>query len=196
MIVFWHNRRVTDLKPLKFHIALLRSAVLTLFLFTSVAGAGAKPAEIHRLSEDLTPTGAERAGNAAGTIPEWTGGITQPPEGYQPGDHHPDPFAGESPVFRIDQNNYLEHVAHLSEGQVAMLKRYPDWFMDVYPSHRSAALPQRVYEKTAENGATGILSADGDAVLNVAEGLPFPFPETGQELIWNHRLRYKGTGPW
>jgi hypothetical protein len=169
-------------------------AVLALCLCTSTASAGARPDEIHRLAEDLTPTGAERAGNAAGTIPEWTGGITQPPEGYQPGDHHPDPFAGESPLFRIGRNNYEEHVAYLSEGQLAMLKRYPDWFMDVYPSHRSAALPLRVYEKTAENGKAGALSADGDAVLNVAEGLPFPFPETGQELIWNHRLRYKGTG--
>ncbi len=30
----------------------------------------------------LTPLGAERAGNAAGTIPAWTGGITQPPSGF------------------------------------------------------------------------------------------------------------------
>ena len=26
---------------------------------------------------ELTPMGAERAGNAAGTIPAWTGGITE-----------------------------------------------------------------------------------------------------------------------
>ena len=53
------------------------------------ACAGAKPDQVHRLSEDLTPMGSERAGNADGTIPEWTGGITTPPAGYSPGDHHP-----------------------------------------------------------------------------------------------------------
>ena len=30
--------------------------------------------EAARLGKDLTPTGAERAGNADGSIPEWTGG--------------------------------------------------------------------------------------------------------------------------
>ena len=42
-----------------------------------------------RLGQDLTPLGAERAGNAAGTIPAWTGGV-QAPAGYEPGMHHPD----------------------------------------------------------------------------------------------------------
>lgn len=167
---------------------------MVLCLFTTLLLASAKPDEIERLSTDLTPVGAERAGNEAGSIPEWTGGIDQPPADYQPGDHHPDPFANESPLFRIDQNNFEDYADHLSAGQLAMLRRYPDWFMDIFPTHRSAALPAHIYQKTAQNGRTGELDSDGDAVLNVAEGLPFPFPETGQELIWNHRLRYKGTG--
>lgn len=156
--------------------------------------AGAQPDEIHRLSEDLTPLGAERNGNEAGTIPPWTGGITAPPVAYQAGEYHPDPFAGEEPLFRIDANNVDQYRASLAEGQVAMLAEYPDMYFDVYPSHRSAAFPQRIYEMTAKNAATGALAEDGDAVTGVAEGFPFPFPENGQELIWNHRLRYKGTG--
>ncbi|MCD6293246.1 MAG: DUF1329 domain-containing protein, partial [Deltaproteobacteria bacterium] len=32
--------------------------------------------EAARLGKDLTPIGGEMAGNAAGTIPAWTGGIT------------------------------------------------------------------------------------------------------------------------
>ncbi len=168
--------------------------VLGLMLTAPAVRAGAKPDEIPRLSADLTPVGAERAGNAAGTIPEWTGGITQPLPGYQPGDHHADPYAGEAPLFVIDRSNVSQFTKYLGVGQLAMLQRYDDWFMQVYPSHRSAALPQRIYAKTAENGRTGQLSADGEAVLNVAEGLPFPFPENARELIWNHRLRYKGSG--
>lgn len=147
-------------------------------------------ADVHHC-RDLTPVGAERAGNAAGTIPEWTGGITRPPENYQPGDHHPDPFKGETPLLRIDQENMHHSAALLSAGHIAMLQRYADYFINVYPTHRSAALPQRVYQKTLENGRTGMLAENGEAVTGVAEGLPFP--ENAHELIWNHRLRYKGT---
>jgi hypothetical protein len=177
----------------------MRNALLIylILLFSSVTTglfAAAKPAEIHRLSSDLTPVGANRAGNASGTIPEWTGGITRPPENYQPGDHHPDPFKGETPLLRIDQENMHHSAVLLSAGHSAMLQRYADYFINVYPTHRSAALPQRVYQKTLENGRTGMLAENGEAVKGVAEGLPFPFPENAHELIWNHRPRYKGTG--
>jgi hypothetical protein len=173
---------------LSFYLILLLSTV------TTGLYAGAKPGEIHRLSSDLTPVGAERAGNASGTIPEWTGGITRPPENYKPGDHHQDPFKGETPLLRIDPENMPDSAGLLSAGHIAMLQRYADYFIDVYPTHRSAALPQRVYQKTLENGRTGMLAENGEAVKDVAEGLPFPFPENAHELIWNHRLRYKGTG--
>jgi len=156
--------------------------------------AGARPDEVQRLSDDLTPIGAMRSGNDSGTIPEWTGGITEPPVPYEPGDHHPDPFASEQPLFRINQDNLDQYRDSLGAGQIAMISRYPDYYLDVYPTHRTAAFPTRIYEMTAKNGATGALSEEGDAVTDVAEGFPFPFPETGQELIWNHRLRYKGTG--
>ena len=156
--------------------------------------AGAKPDEVNRLLQDLTPIGAERNGNEAGTIPGWEGGITEPPVPYEPGDYHPHPFAGEEPLFRIDSSNADQYRATLAEGQIMMLAKYPDMYFDVYPSHRTAAFPQRVYDMTANNAATGALAQDGDAVTGVAEGFPFPFPENGQELIWNHRLRYKGSG--
>lgn len=35
--------------------------------------------DVKRLKDDLTPFGAERAGNAEGTIPEWKGGLTNIP---------------------------------------------------------------------------------------------------------------------
>jgi len=156
--------------------------------------AGPMPDQVSRLSGDLTPTGAERSGNEAGTIPAWTGGITSPPVPHEPGDHHADPFAGEQPLFRIDAGNAGDYATALGAGQRAMLERYPDFHFDVYPSHRTAAFPERIYEMTARNAATASLGEGGNAISGVAEGFPFPFPETGQELIWNHRLRYKGTG--
>lgn len=157
--------------------------------------AAAQPDQIERLQLDLTPIGAIRAGNADGRIPAWDGGINKPPAGYQTGTVHLNPFEGEASMFRIDASNFDEHAGHLTPGQLAMLTKYADsYFMDVYPSHRSAAFPQRIYEKTAANGISGHLTADGEGVLEVAEGFPFPFPENGRELIWNHKLKYRGLG--
>lgn len=171
------------------------SACIGLAIGISQAHAGAKPDEVNRLQNDLTPVGAERAGNEAGTIPAWEGGILEPPAGYEPGDHHQNPFSDDQPLFRIDGTNYQEYEVNLSPGQMAMFQRYPDtYFMDVYPSRRSASFPQRTYDMTAENGKTGELAEAGEGVLSVAEGFPFPFPESAEELIWNHKLKYKGIG--
>ena len=164
-------------------------------LFTGQAFAGAKPDQVHRLSEDLTPMGSERAGNAEGTIPAWTGGITTPPPQYKPGDHHQDPFADDKALFRITGANYQEYADKLSVGQQSTFAKYPDtYYMDVYPSRRSASFPEHIYEMTAKNGATAKLGENGEGVLDAAEGFPFPFPENAYELMWNHKLKYKGVG--
>ncbi|NND45235.1 MAG: DUF1329 domain-containing protein [Xanthomonadales bacterium] len=168
---------------------------MSLALLSVTALAGAKPDEAGRLNEDLTPMGSERAGNAEGTIPAWTGGITEPPAGYSPGDHHPDPFADDEPLFRIDASNYQQYAEQLGVGQKAMFERYPDsYFMDVFPTRRSVSFPQRSYDMTIENAGTAELVADGEGVTNAAEGFPFPFPENAYELMWNHKLKPKGTG--
>ena len=171
------------------------SICIGLAMGTGQAVAGAKPDQVHRLSEDLTPMGSERAGNTEGTIPAWSGGITSPPAGYSPGDHHPTPFPDDKPLFRITGANYGEYGDQLSVGQKATFAKYPDtYFMDVYPSRRSASFPQHIYEMTAKNGATAELTENNEGVLNAAEGFPFPFPENSHELMWNHKLKYKGIG--
>ncbi len=177
------------------HANLRCALTAALILAATHTLAGPKPDEINRLSEDLTPMGSERAGNADGTIPAWTGGITEPPPGYSPGDHHPDPFPGDQPLFRIDGSNYQQYADQLSVGQKATLEKYSDtYYMNVYPSRRTTSFPQRVYDMTRENGKTAVLAEDGEGVLNAAEGFPFPFPENAYELMWNHKLKFKGTG--
>lgn len=141
----------------------------------------------------LTPFGAIRAGNADGTIPEWTGGITGPPPGYSKGDHHPDPFADDGIALTISAANVAEHASRLSPGQQAMLQRYPDFVMNVYPTRRSASAPQRVYDAAMANARTASLTADGNGVTGARVGVPFPVPENGLEAIWNHVLRWRGT---
>ncbi len=162
--------------------------------FSAAVLAGAKPDEVARLDADLTPMGSERGANADGSIPAWDGGITSVPAGYTKGDHHPDPFAADQVSFSITGANADQYEEYLSPGQMAMLKRYDTYRLDVYPTRRSASFPERIYEMTKKNGATGKLAEGGEGVLDVAEGFPFPFPESPYELMWNHKLKYKGTG--
>ncbi len=154
---------------------------------------------IDQLGKTLTPVGAEKAGTADGLIPPWTGGITSPPAGYKPGDHHPDPFPNDKPLFTITAQNYTQYADKLTPGQIAMFKKYPDSFrMPIYKSRRTASFPQRTYDMTIKNARTGTLVADGEGVADVAEGFPFPLPyntsDPAKAAIWNHKMKYKGHG--
>ena len=166
----------------------------------SAAAAGVIPRtqeNIARLGEDLTPMGSVRAGNAEGTIPPWTGGITEDdwPAGFEPGDRHPNPFPNDRPEFVITGENYMDYADQLSAGQIATFERYPEtYFMQVYPTRRSASFPERTYEMTIQNASTAQLVSNGEGVTNAAEGFPFPIPQNAYELMWNHKLKYKGTG--
>jgi hypothetical protein len=146
-----------------------------------------------RLGKELTPTGATAAGNTAGTIPAWTGGITQPPQGYKVGTFHQDPYAADAPLFTITAANMSEHEGQLTAGAKALLQKYKTYSMPVYPTRRSASFPQRTYEYTAKNATTCKLVANGEGVENCAEGFPFPIPQNAYEVIWNHKLKYKGV---
>lgn len=148
--------------------------------------------EANRLGRDLTPMGAQKSGNKSGTIPPWTGGITQPVAGYVQGDFHPDPYAGEKPKFSISTKNLAKHKKFLTEGQVALLKKYPSYRINVYKSHRSAAYPQFVYDAVKKNAVTAHIQQYGSGVQNTIMASPFPIPKTGVEALWNHTLRYRG----
>ncbi len=148
--------------------------------------------QIARLGQDLTPLGGERAGNAEGTIPEWTGGITTPPAGYSVGEHHRDPFADDAPLFVISAANLDTYRDRLTVGHQRMLTTYPDFQMTVYPTRRSASVPQRIYDATRRVAGTARLVDDGNGVADSVIGLPFPIPKNGLEVIWNHLLRYRG----
>ncbi len=175
----------------------LRICCLIILGTIFVAGttcAKVSPEEAARLETDLTPLGAERAGNADGSIPPWTGGITQPPPGYEPGEHHRDPYHDDRPLFTITAANMADYAAHLSEGQKALLLAYPDtWRMPVYPTRRSASFPPWVYEATKANALTAEVVVEGKGgVVNATITSPFPIPQSGLEVIWNHNLRWRG----
>jgi len=156
------------------------------------AALGAATATAAPFGEGLTPMGAEQAGSKDGAIPAWTGGITSVPAGYKPGQHHPDPFAADKVLFTISASNADQYKDKLSPGQLALLKTYDTYKMPVYPTRRSASYPQRIYDAVAANAKTAKLVADGNGVSDAIGGIPFPVPKNGQEVIWNHILRYRG----
>lgn len=163
-----------------------------LLFCATLAQAQISPADLARLGNDLTPLGAEKAGNADGSIPAWTGGITTPPAGYTVGDHHPDPYADDAPLVTITRANLAQYRDLLTVGHVALLEAYDDYKLLVYPSRRSASAPQRIYDATKEFAPTARLVNDGSGVDGVIRGIPFPVPQNGLEVLWNHLLRYRG----
>ena len=163
-----------------------------LAIATSPAFAAVSQAEADKLGQSLTPVGAEKAGNKAGTIPAWTGGITKIPAGFTTGSHYIDPYAGDKPLFTIDGKNLSQYKDNLTPGQVALLQRYPTWKMRVFPSHRSALYPQGIYDETKGNATKVKLVEGGNGIEGTNGGFPFPIPQNGLEVMWNHLTVYKG----
>ncbi|WP_423357478.1 DUF1329 domain-containing protein [Pseudomonas citronellolis] len=169
---------------------LFQSAALACALFAGMAGAAVSPEQANALKTDLTPLGAEKAGNKDGSISAWTGGLTQTGAGPRFGDVPSDPFPSEKPLLRIDAKNATQYADKLSEGTRALLAKYPEsFFLDVYPSHRTAAAPQWVYDNTFANATRCKLTHEGLSVEGCYGGIPFPIPKDGNEVIWNFLLR-------
>jgi hypothetical protein len=161
-------------------------------LIAPLASAAVGLDEAARLKTELTPFGAEKAGNKEGSIPAWTGGYTTPIPGDKPGGRRGDPFKDEKPLYSITAKTVDQHADKLTDGTKAMLKKYPDSFrVDVYKTHRTAAAPQWVYDNTFKNATRA--KVNGEQVEGAYGGIPFPIPKSGAEVMWNHILRWRGT---
>lgn len=159
------------------------------------AQAGVSATEVLLLGTSLTPFGAEKAGNSAGTIPAYTGGlpVTTSPPGFQPGSGRwANPFPDEKPLYTVTGRNMAGYEDILSETSKAMLKRHASYRMDVYPSHRGVAYPAWVLDNTRKNAGNAHLVKDGLAVEGAFGGIPFPIPGNGNEVMWNHMLVFNG----
>lgn len=171
----------------------LQRAALALALAGLIpAHAAVTPEEAAKLKTELTPLGAERAGNKDGSIPAWTGGYTTPIPGDKPGGKRGDPFKAEKPLYSVNASNMAQHADKLTEGVKALLRKYPQTYrIDVYPTHRTAAAPQWVYDNTFKNATRAKL--EGGIPSGAYGGIPFPIPKSGVEAMWNHKLLWRGS---
>lgn len=148
--------------------------------------------QIARLGHELTPMGANPKSNADGSIPPFTGTILGAPASvhYQgTGTFYPSAYANEKPLFTITAKNYRDHLAHLTEGQVALFETYPDTFrMPIYPSKRDTRYSDFIYQNVKLNAVSAKLVESGNGVTGSFGAVPFPFPANGPELIWNSQF--------
>ena len=130
--------------------------------------------EAARLGADLTPIGAEKAGNKDGTIPAWTGGLCAPPAGWTPAKGYVDPFASDKAQFTITKANAGQYKDKLTPGMQAMLDKYPEFKMNVYQTRRTACLPQEAYD-VIKSMSTKI-EMQGFGYVGGVSYAPFPIP--------------------
>lgn len=162
---------------------------------TGFANAAVSPQEAERLGQDLTCVGAERAGNADGTIPEFKGlyvgkvpGWDAPPHS---GAHPVDPYAEDRPILVITSANMVDHTDKLTDGQKAMFNRYPKTYkINVYEGRREFAYPEVVCERAKWNALNAEIVDDGFGYKGLGY-LPFPIPKSAMEVLWNHQLPFR-----
>ena len=144
------------------------------------------------LGTSLTPMGGERAGNADGSIPPWTGGLTAPPLPADQPVVRP-VFTGEQPLYTVDGSNMAQYAKLLTPGTQQMITQF-GFSLKVFTTHRTAAAPQYVYDNTAQNVTRAKLDPAGGRLgfTGAYGGVPFPIIDTsdpligGAQLIWNH----------
>lgn len=168
----------------------LKKALLVSMMVTStVSLAVAPPGEEAKIGSFYNPLGGEMSGNAKGTIPAWTGGMKK---SAVVGDNAiPSDFLSEdSPLMKITAANMQEYADNLNPGVKALLEKHPDsFYLNVYPTRRTASAPDYVYSNTRENAKNCRILEGGESLAGCFGGIPFPIPQDGIELIWNYLLR-------
>jgi hypothetical protein len=172
---------------------ILAGAIAALGLVGALpAHAALSTADVARLGADLTPVGAEKAGNKDGTIPAWTGGLCAAPSGWSATQGYVDPFPGDKVKFTITKANVAQHKDALTPGTLAMLDKYPEFKMNVYETRRTACYPQAVYDEI--KSVAPKLELQGFGISGGRASVPFPIPKNGLEAMWNHQQRFLGGG--
>ncbi len=168
---------------------LVSSLMAALVAMSAPATAKVDAAEAAKLGKELSPVGAEKAGNKEGTIPAWT---PQSQIAYKPGEYPSDPaLEAEKPLFTITAADVPKCAAKMTEGHKELFKRYPQTYkVQVYPSHRNFNFPAKYLEETVKNATRASLEGV-DNPKGAFVGFPFPIPTSGAEPVWNHRVKFR-----
>ncbi len=188
----------------------------TLAGVTGAAAAGVSAAEAAKLGNELTPIGAIRAANSDGSIPEWKGQSLFTDQQINLSRAELEEWRKNDPKkvrdlvyselekrkgeigdvitkqFTITAQNYKQYADKLTAGHQAMFEKYPGYTMPVYKTVRTGFFPEEIYAATKKNATSASLEGTDD-VNGAALGFPFPIPKSGAEVIWNHKLKFRGS---
>lgn len=171
-----------------FHVNKFAHALAALCIAVPCALAAAvSEEEAKALGTTLTPSGAEMAGNADGSIPAWTGKwLGVPSHVKYDGVRNPDPYPDDKPLFTITAQNMAEYAARLGEGQKALFAKYPQTYkVVVYPTRRDFRNEDLLYQNVRLNATSAKLSNEGLTLTGAYGGPAFPIPKTGDEVLYN-----------
>ncbi|MEQ8596354.1 DUF1329 domain-containing protein [Algiphilus sp.] len=143
-------------------------------------------APLESAAQERTPAGAIASGNAAGTIPAWDG------DAHLQAGKVIHEILSERPSIIIDSSNWTQFEDNLTEGHKFLLKNYPGYKMRVFPSRRWYRLPEEFVEATRKHSGKAQVTSKG-YLSEINPGLPFLTPKTGEEVIWNHQMRWMGS---
>jgi hypothetical protein len=175
---------------MKFAKTLLAGALLAVLGTAQAASAGGSQAARHQADPRRRRKGRQRRRHHPGLHrrPDHAAGQLQGRQ-LDP----PDPFANGKAAPDDHRANMAQYEGQLTAGTRALLKKYPKYRIDVYPTHRTVALPDRVLDNTVANATRASTSDGGLGISGAIGGYPFPIPKTGNEAMWNHLLRYVGV---
>ena len=169
------------------------AAALSLALSGASAMAKVSEADANKLGNELTPLGAEKAGNADGSILLGLAVLLQHQRATQ--------WVITIQTRTLKIKCYLKSRHKTTKNtrtfylkvRKSFSKLTPETFrMPVYPTRRSASNPQFIYDATKVNATSAELLDGGNGIKGAVLGIPFPIPQNGLEAIWNHILRYRG----
>lgn len=173
------------------------AALAASLLMPASITAAVSEADAAKLGAELTPLGAEKAANADGSIPAWAGGLVDPQRPPAGQERHPEQYPdihNDAPLYTITAADAAQHGDKLTAGAKALLERFPSSYkMVVYPSRRTVGVPKAIEDATRANATRATLGNDGESLIGAITGIPFPIPQSGVEVIWNHKLRYRSV---
>lgn len=162
------------------------------------------------LGGKLTAIGAIAAANADGSIPEYTGEKNFPADmkswtpAYLENLRTKDVKKLEAEFKKaikpellqsfdtVTKANMAKYQDKLTDGHKALFAKYPTYKMQLFKGVRTGFFPKEIEEATKKNATTAKLTGT-DLVTGAAVGFPFPIPQNGAEVIWNHRMKYRGN---
>ncbi|NRB37972.1 MAG: DUF1329 domain-containing protein [Pseudomonadales bacterium] len=160
---------------------------------SSPLNAAVSDEDAKKLQNILTPSGAQKAANADNSIPAWSGenNALSRSVAHISGHAYPNIYRSDKAIIDVHAHNLHRYTQYLTPGLQALFKAYPEtFFVPVYPSHREHNFSKHVIQRNEWNAKNTQLSKDGDHLKHYTGGVPFPIPQSAEEVIWNARLNH------